>query len=44
MTVIKQKAEAAAGRTVDADLVRVGKDVIELLTSGMYVSPITVYR
>ncbi len=27
-----------------ADAVRVGKDVIELITSGMYVSPITVYR
>lgn len=29
---------------VDADLVRVGKDVIEILTSGMYVSPVTIYR
>ena len=29
---------------VDADAVRIGKDVIEILTSGMYVSPVTVYR
>jgi hypothetical protein len=29
---------------VDADFVRIGKDVIEILTSGMYVSPVTVYR
>jgi molecular chaperone HtpG len=28
----------------DPDDVRIGKDVIELLTSGMYVSPVTVYR
>jgi len=35
----RQKLEA-----VDADAVRVGKDVIEILTAGMYVSPITVYR
>lgn len=27
-----------------ADVVRVGKDVIEILTSGMYVSPLSVYR
>ena len=26
------------------DAVRIGKDVIEILTSGMYVSPVTVYR
>ena len=29
---------------VDADSVRIGKDVIEILTSGMYVSPVTIYR
>lgn len=29
---------------VDPTSVRVGKDLIEILTSGMYVSPITVYR
>jgi molecular chaperone HtpG len=31
-------------RTVDPDSVRIGKDVIEILTSGMYVSPVTIYR
>jgi Histidine kinase-, DNA gyrase B-, and HSP90-like ATPase len=29
---------------VHVDIVRIGKDVIEILTSGMYISPITVYR
>jgi hypothetical protein len=29
---------------VDVDAVRIGKDVIEILTSGMYVSPVTIYR
>src|SRR5712691_1165286 len=29
---------------VDADSVRIGKDVIEILTTGMYVSPVTIYR
>lgn len=29
---------------ISAEEIRVGKDVIELLTSGMYVSPITIYR
>ena len=29
---------------VDADAVRIGKDVIEILTTGMYVSPVTIYR
>jgi molecular chaperone HtpG len=29
---------------VDPDVVRVGKDVIEILTTGMYVSPVTIYR
>ena len=29
---------------IDPEFVRVGKDVIELLTSGMYVSPVTIYR
>jgi molecular chaperone HtpG len=28
----------------DLDDVRIGKDVIELVTTGMYVSPVTVYR
>lgn len=31
-------------RPVSPDDVRVGKDVIEILTSGMYVSPLSVYR
>src|SRR5262249_34697316 len=29
---------------VAVDLIRVGKDVIEILTTGMYVSPLSVYR
>lgn len=29
---------------VDPESVRVGKDVIEILTTGMYVSPVTVFR
>jgi hypothetical protein len=29
---------------VDSEMVRIGKDVIELVTSGMYVSPVTIYR
>jgi Histidine kinase-, DNA gyrase B-, and HSP90-like ATPase len=29
---------------VCADHVRIGKDVIELLTSGMYVSPVSIFR
>src|SRR4051812_44167317 len=29
---------------ISPDIVRIGKDVIELLTSGMYASPITIYR
>jgi hypothetical protein len=31
-------------RRVDPDAVCVGKDVIEILTTGMYVSPVTIYR
>ncbi len=35
----------ASGRlNCELDDVRIGKDVIELITSGMYVSPVTVYR
>src|SRR5262249_5467363 len=41
-TVAKENAPEQRG--VDPDSVRIGKDVIEILTSGMYVSPITVYR
>ena len=29
---------------VEPDAVRIGKDIIEILTSGMYVSPVTIYR
>lgn len=29
---------------VDPDAVRVGKDIMEILTTGMYVSPVTIYR
>src|SRR5579875_3836319 len=35
---------ALAGEGINLDDIRVGKDVIEIVTSGMYVSPITVYR
>lgn len=31
-------------RGVELEDIRIGKDVIEILTSGMYVSPITVFR
>src|SRR5260370_37641023 len=31
-------------RRIDADAVRIGKDIIEILTTGMYVSPVTIYR
>src|SRR5262245_50101545 len=34
----------AAEQLVAAQHVRIGKDVVELLTSGMYVSPIAIYR
>jgi hypothetical protein len=40
--VVKKKDPDRQG--VDADSVRIGKDVIEILTTGMYVSPITIYR
>jgi molecular chaperone HtpG len=32
------------GELAAPDLIAVGKDIIELVTSGMYVSPMTVYR
>src|SRR5947207_1929038 len=40
-TALKQREKL---ESIEADVVRVGKDVIEILTTGMYVSPITVYR
>lgn len=33
-----------AAKTVSSQHVRIGKDVVELLTSGMYVSPISIFR
>jgi hypothetical protein len=30
--------------SIDISDIRIGKDVIEIVTSGMYVSPVTVYR
>jgi molecular chaperone HtpG len=35
---------AATQLAVSPDHVRIGKDVIELLTSGMYVSPVSIFR
>jgi molecular chaperone HtpG len=29
---------------VDPDAIRIGKDIIEILTTGMYISPVTIYR
>ncbi len=41
-TALKDRKPDRIG--VDADAVHIGKDVIEILTSGMYVSPVTVFR
>lgn len=38
------REKIAESADIDPETVRVGKDVIEILTSGMYVSPVTVYR
>lgn len=43
------KAATAKGRTpegerINIEDIRIGKDVIELVTSGMYVSPTTIFR
>jgi molecular chaperone HtpG len=38
------RAQTAASLGVNPGLVQVGADVIELVTSGMYVSPVTIYR
>jgi hypothetical protein len=40
---LNAKSEALV-HTVSPDDVRVGKDVVEILTSGMYVSPLSIYR
>jgi hypothetical protein len=42
VSVAQNKKQTQHG--VEADTVRIGKDVIEILTSGMYVSPVTIYR
>lgn len=44
MGVSAFQSKTRSQRGVDADAICIGKDVIEILTSGMYVSPITVYR
>ncbi len=42
--ILRQANSTPPTTKVEDDVVRVGKDVIELITSGMYVSPITVFR
>jgi molecular chaperone HtpG len=44
MGVIAAHDEEHLRQPVDPEAVRIGKDVIEILTSGMYVSPVTIYR
>jgi len=44
MTARLAQTEDAGPVGVQPDAVRVGKDVIELVTSGMYVFPVTIYR
>src|SRR4029077_20731885 len=41
-TVANERSQAR--EAIDIGDIRIGKDVIEIVTSGMYVSPITVYR
>jgi Histidine kinase-, DNA gyrase B-, and HSP90-like ATPase len=41
-TVATERSPAREG--IDVGDIRIGKDVIEIVTSGMYVSPVTVYR
>jgi molecular chaperone HtpG len=41
-TALKDRKPDRTG--VDADSIRIGKDVIEILTTGMYVSPVSIYR
>src|SRR6266851_5255012 len=41
-TVAKERPPVREG--IDVGDIRIGKDVIEIVTSGMYVSPVTVYR
>lgn len=42
--VIQGEDSASTPMRVDDNVIRIGKDVIELITSGMYVSPVTIYR
>lgn len=35
---------ACARTRPDPQIIKIGKDIIELVTSGMYVSPLTIYR
>ncbi len=44
MTIMLAKDKAFDRGGVDPTAIRIGKDLIEILTSGMYVSPITIYR
>src|SRR5262249_28209234 len=45
MKAVAEKASLSPqGQSVDADSIRIGKDIIEILTSGMYTSPVTIYR
>jgi hypothetical protein len=44
MTITTAKDKALQRDGVDPSAIRIGKDVIEIITTGMYVSPITVYR
>lgn len=42
-TAVSKASRPERGR-IELDDIRVGKDVIEIVTSGMYVSPVTVFR
>ncbi|MGA8610694.1 MAG: ATP-binding protein [Xanthobacteraceae bacterium] len=44
MKVATSKTPVPARERIELDDIRVGKDVIEIVTSGMYVSPVTVFR
>lgn len=39
-----RKPLPAERESICPDTIRIGKDIIEILTSGMYVSPVTIYR
>ena len=44
MTLSVAKRDLTEGFDVPPDEVRIGKDIIELVTSGMYVFPVTIFR